>query len=144
MAKMTGRSNTSSKNEKKKKKGKGSSRLLSGPGAAAMKASKPVSVLNPFESIWSRRKFDVVGKRRKGEERRIGLARSLAIEKVLATSLQPVYSFDPYTVIGICFAVLLLLKEFRYSNGISCELKKEEAIGNCLPPCPSQPSLFKI
>lgn len=108
MAKTNGRSNTSSKNEKKKKKGKGSRGLLSGPGAAAMKASKPVSVPNPFESIWSRRKFDVVGKRRKGEERRIGLARSLAMEKVLATSLQPVYWFDPilwlaYALLSFCY-----------------------------------------
>ncbi|XP_074582208.1 uncharacterized protein LOC141838594 [Curcuma longa] len=87
MAKTTGRSNTSSKKEKKKK-GKGSRRLLSGPGAAVMKASKPVSVANPFESIWSRRKFDVLGKRRKGEERRIGLARSLAIEKRKKTLLK--------------------------------------------------------
>ncbi|XP_042379538.1 nucleolar protein 14-like [Zingiber officinale] len=86
MAKTTGRSNTSSKKEKKKKKG--SKRFLSGPGAAAMKASKPVSVVNPFESIWSRRKFDVLRKRRKGEERRIGLARSLAIEKRKKTLLK--------------------------------------------------------
>ncbi|KAM1041761.1 hypothetical protein ACFX1X_031231 [Malus domestica] len=31
---------------------------------------------NPFETIWSRRKFDILGKRRKGEERRVGLSRS--------------------------------------------------------------------
>ncbi|KAM1699884.1 hypothetical protein TB2_030451 [Malus domestica] len=31
---------------------------------------------NPFETIWSGRKFDILGKRRKGEERRVGLSRS--------------------------------------------------------------------
>lgn len=61
------------KNGKKKKN--------AGPNAKAMKqkTSKP----NPFESIWSRRKFDILGKKRKGEERRLGLARSRAIDKVL-------------------------------------------------------------
>lgn len=82
MAKTAARSDPSKK-EKKKKKGKGAKRLPSGPAAAAMKAAKPPPTLNPFETIWSRRKFDVVGKRRKGEERRIGLSRSLAVEKVL-------------------------------------------------------------
>ncbi|GFZ00239.1 hypothetical protein Acr_13g0016380 [Actinidia rufa] len=42
-----------------------------------LKPPKP----NPFETIWSWRKFDVLGKKRKGEKRRIGLARSVAIEK---------------------------------------------------------------
>lgn len=53
----------------------------SGPDAVAMKhkTSQP----NPFETIWSNRKFDILGKKRKGEERRIGLARSCAIEKVI-------------------------------------------------------------
>ncbi|GFZ00237.1 haloacid dehalogenase-like hydrolase (HAD) superfamily protein [Actinidia rufa] len=36
---------------------------------------------NPFETIWSRRKFNVLGKKRKGEERRIGPARLVSIEK---------------------------------------------------------------
>ncbi|RWW48707.1 hypothetical protein BHE74_00045206, partial [Ensete ventricosum] len=80
MAKTAARSDPSKK-EKKKKNGKGAKRLPSGPAAAAMKAVKPPPTLNPFETIWSRRKFDVVGKRRKGEERRIGLSRSLAIQK---------------------------------------------------------------
>ncbi|TVU01983.1 hypothetical protein EJB05_52518 [Eragrostis curvula] len=44
-------------------------------GAAAAAAD------NPFEAIWSRRKFDVLGKKRKGEERRIGRSRSEAIRK---------------------------------------------------------------
>lgn len=64
----------------KPKKNKKKSSKRSGPNAVAMKlkASQP----NPFETIWSRRKFDILGKKRKGEERRNGLARSLAIEKV--------------------------------------------------------------
>lgn len=36
---------------------------------------------NPFEAIWSRRKFDVLGKKRKGEERRTSRSRSEAIHK---------------------------------------------------------------
>lgn len=78
MAKTKAPSKSSSSSNKKKKSGKS---LLSGPAAAAMKAAKPVRA-NPFETIWSRRKFDILGKKRKGEERRVGLARSLAIEKV--------------------------------------------------------------
>lgn len=76
MAKLSSLSsgNNDKKNQKKKKK------KSSGPKALAMKVSAPKP--NPFESIWSRRKFDVLGKKRKGEERRIGLARSHAIEKV--------------------------------------------------------------
>ena len=76
MAKLSVRS--SSNNDKKGKKKKKSS----GPKALTMKVSAPKA--NPFESIWSHRKFDVLGKKRKGEERRIGLARSLAIEKVVS------------------------------------------------------------
>ncbi|XP_057721840.1 uncharacterized protein LOC130935927 [Arachis stenosperma] len=61
----------------------------SGPDAVAMKlkaSSKGAD--NPFESIWSRRKFDVLGQKRKGDTRRIGLARSLAIEKRKKTLLK--------------------------------------------------------
>ncbi|KAF0921731.1 hypothetical protein E2562_017001 [Oryza meyeriana var. granulata] len=47
-----------------------------GAAAAATTGSN-----NPFEAIWSRRKFDVLGKKRKGEERRINRARSEAIHK---------------------------------------------------------------
>ncbi|XP_020598862.1 nucleolar protein 14 isoform X2 [Phalaenopsis equestris] len=65
---------------KKKKKG-GKKRHLFGPMVASMKASKSLRP-NPFETIWSRRKFDILGKKKsKGEEVRIGLSRSLAIEK---------------------------------------------------------------
>lgn len=77
MAKLSVRSSSNNdKNSKKKKK------KSSGPKALTMKVSAPKA--NPFESIWSRRKFDVLGKKHKGEERRIGLARSLAIEKVVS------------------------------------------------------------
>ncbi|KAL2609472.1 hypothetical protein R1flu_028045 [Riccia fluitans] len=44
---------------------------------------------NLFETIWSRRKFDVLGKKqKKGETRRVGLSRSLAVEKRKDTLLQ--------------------------------------------------------
>ncbi|KAM1583168.1 hypothetical protein ACFX10_030813 [Malus domestica] len=44
---------------------------------------------NPFvETIWSRRKFDILGKKRKGEERRVGLSRSRAIGKRKNTLLK--------------------------------------------------------
>lgn len=72
----------SSSSSKKKKKTKS---LLSAPAAVAMKSSKQRQQKqpkdNPFEVIWSRKKFDVLGKKRKGEERRLGLARSQAIQK---------------------------------------------------------------
>ncbi|KAG6708692.1 nucleolar protein 14 isoform X1 [Carya illinoinensis] len=66
------------KNKKKRKK--------SGPNVVAMKVQAPKA--NPFETIWSRRKFDILGKKRKGEERRVGLARSLAVEKRKKTLLK--------------------------------------------------------
>nr|XP_028951430.1 nucleolar protein 14-like isoform X2 [Malus domestica] len=58
-----------------------------GPNAVAMKHQAPPKP-NPFETIWSRRKFDILGKKRKGEERRVGLSRSLAIEKRKNTLLK--------------------------------------------------------
>ncbi|PKA45808.1 Outer envelope protein 61, chloroplastic [Apostasia shenzhenica] len=65
----------------KKKKKKGGKLPLSGPAVAAMKSSKQ-NRPNPFETLWSRRKFNVLGKKKgKGEEVRIGLSRSLAVEK---------------------------------------------------------------
>uniref|UniRef100_A0A0E0KG45 Nucleolar protein 14 n=1 Tax=Oryza punctata TaxID=4537 RepID=A0A0E0KG45_ORYPU len=71
-----------------KKKGKGKKKKgKNGPAAVAMKARGAAAAAaasgsnNPFEVIWSRRKFDVLGKKRKGEERRIGRARSEAIHK---------------------------------------------------------------
>lgn len=72
---------------KKKKKG-GKQHQLSGPLAASMKSSKATRP-NPFETIWSRRKFDILGKKKgKGEEIRIGLSRSIAIEKRKKTLLK--------------------------------------------------------
>lgn len=70
-------SNNDSATKKKKNKKK------INPNAIAMKVKAPVAKPNPFETIWSRRKFDILGKKRKGEERRIGLARSIAIEKAI-------------------------------------------------------------
>ncbi|XP_022951528.1 nucleolar protein 14 isoform X1 [Cucurbita moschata] len=83
MAKLSNLS--SSNNDKKDKKSK-KKKKSAGPKALSMKVSAPKA--NPFESIWSRRKFDVLGKKRKGEERRIGLARSIAIEKRKKTLLR--------------------------------------------------------
>ncbi|GMH26188.1 hypothetical protein Nepgr_028031 [Nepenthes gracilis] len=74
---ISGKSDT-----KKKKKGV----KKAGPNAV-WKKLKPQKE-NPFETIWSRRKFDILGKKCKGEERRIGLARSLAIEKRKKTLLK--------------------------------------------------------
>ncbi|CAK9142448.1 unnamed protein product [Ilex paraguariensis] len=79
---MAKKSNPKSSNSVKKKKTKNKS----GPNAVAMKVKPPKA--NPFETIWSRRKFDILGKKRKGEERRVGLARSLAIEKRKKTLLK--------------------------------------------------------
>ncbi|MQL95023.1 hypothetical protein Taro_027683, partial [Colocasia esculenta] len=81
-------SNAKSKeNMKTKKKKKNAKRLLRAPDAAAQKSVKPVKE-NPFESIWSRRKLDVMGKGRKGDGRRVGLARSRAVEKRKKTLLK--------------------------------------------------------
>ncbi|KAF4353548.1 hypothetical protein F8388_024353 [Cannabis sativa] len=73
----SGDANPSKKNGKKKK---------SGPESVAMKVQ--ASTPNPFETIWSRRKFDILGKKRKGEELRVGLARSRAIDKRKNTLLK--------------------------------------------------------
>ncbi|XXG55503.1 hypothetical protein AAC387_Pa03g3161 [Persea americana] len=75
---------------KKKKKKKSTKKFLSASNAISMKSKKDNSSSNsnPFETIWSRRKFDILGKKRKGEERRIGLARSLSIQKRRTTLLK--------------------------------------------------------
>lgn len=86
MVKIVKASNSNRKDDdSKKKKKKKSSKLQ--PDSVAMKKVKATK-LNPFETIWSRRKFDVLGKKRKGEERRLGLARSLAIQKRTKTLLK--------------------------------------------------------
>uniref|UniRef100_A0A453L7S5 Uncharacterized protein n=1 Tax=Aegilops tauschii subsp. strangulata TaxID=200361 RepID=A0A453L7S5_AEGTS len=73
------------KKHNNKKKGKGNIKGRSGPAAVAMKARGAAAAgaerSNPFEAIWSRRKFDVLGKKRKGEERRTSRSRSDAIHK---------------------------------------------------------------
>nr|KJB78311.1 hypothetical protein B456_012G185400 [Gossypium raimondii] len=71
---------------KTKKKSNKKHHKKSDPDVISMKlkSQKP----NPFETIWSRRKFDILGKKRKGEERRIGRARSLAIQKRKKTLLK--------------------------------------------------------
>nr|GMD81684.1 nucleolar protein 14 isoform X1 [Ipomoea batatas] len=78
-----GKKSNPTKNDNAKKRKK---KNKSGPKAIDMKLKAPAP--NPFEAIWSRRKFDILGKKRKGEERRIGLARSLAIEKRKKTLLK--------------------------------------------------------
>ncbi|EER91262.1 hypothetical protein BDA96_01G181900 [Sorghum bicolor] len=66
-----------------KKKSKGKKKGKNGPAKVAMKARGAAAEerSNPFEAIWSRRKFDVLGKKRKGEERRVSRSRSEAIRK---------------------------------------------------------------
>lgn len=66
-----------------KKKSKGKKKGKNGPAKVAMKARGAAAEErnNPFEAIWSRRKFDVLGKKRKGEERRVSRSRSEAIRK---------------------------------------------------------------
>ncbi|KAG6399001.1 hypothetical protein SASPL_140474 [Salvia splendens] len=72
----------SSTGSAKKKKSKGKiNKKLSSLNSDSKKIKGPKE--NPFENIWSRRKFTILGKKRKDEERRrIGLSRSLAIQKV--------------------------------------------------------------
>uniref|UniRef100_A0A0D9VW28 Nucleolar protein 14 n=1 Tax=Leersia perrieri TaxID=77586 RepID=A0A0D9VW28_9ORYZ len=73
--------------DNKKNKGKGKkNKGKNGPSTVAMKARGAAAAAagsssNPFEAIWSRRKFDVLGKKRKGEERRVARSRSEAIHK---------------------------------------------------------------
>ncbi|XP_055809873.1 uncharacterized protein LOC129880063 [Solanum dulcamara] len=75
-----------SKNDSSSKKKKMKKSSKSGPKAKDMKLKAPKE--NPFETIWSRSKFDILGKKRKGEQRRIGEARSSAIEKRKKTLLK--------------------------------------------------------
>jgi nucleolar protein 14 len=82
MAKLSNpASNDANASKKTKKK-----RNKSGPNVVAMKEQAPKH--NPFETIWSQRKFDILGKKRKREERCIGLACSIAVEKA-RTSFTP-------------------------------------------------------
>ncbi|KAL6577748.1 hypothetical protein OROMI_010076 [Orobanche minor] len=79
---------SSSDSSKKKKKSKNKIKnKLSILNSEAKKTKAPKE--NPFESIWSRRKFNILGKKRKDDERRrIGLSRSLAIQKRQKTLLK--------------------------------------------------------
>ncbi|XP_075522216.1 uncharacterized protein LOC142555294 isoform X2 [Primulina tabacum] len=75
---------SSGSTKKKNKKNKSS---LSVSKSLAMKSK--VQKDNPFESIWSRRKFNILGKKRKDEERRrVGLSRSLSVQKRQKTLLK--------------------------------------------------------
>ncbi|XP_047971513.1 nucleolar protein 14 isoform X2 [Salvia hispanica] len=78
----------SSTGSAKKKKSKGKiNKKLSSLNSDSKKIKGPKE--NPFENIWSRRKFTILGKKRKDEERRrIGLSRSLAIQKRQKTLLK--------------------------------------------------------
>lgn len=79
---------TSSTGSAKKKKSKSKiNKKLSVLNSDAKKIKGPKE--NPFESIWSRRKFNILGKKRKDDERRrVGLSRSLAIQKREKTLLK--------------------------------------------------------
>ncbi|KAI3919606.1 hypothetical protein MKX01_018429 [Papaver californicum] len=83
MAKQKTEADSNKSNRKKKVTSK---KLQSGPNTVFMKYKAPLD--NPFETLWSRRKFDVMGKKRKGEEKRLGLSRSRAIEKRKDTLLK--------------------------------------------------------
>ncbi|KAK6116411.1 hypothetical protein DH2020_049873 [Rehmannia glutinosa] len=79
--------NSSTESSKKKKCKSKIKSKLSILNSEAKKIKGPKE--NPFESIWSRRKFNILGKKRKDEERRrIGLSRSLAIQKRQKTLLK--------------------------------------------------------
>ncbi|PIN20344.1 Nucleolar protein involved in 40S ribosome biogenesis [Handroanthus impetiginosus] len=67
---------SSTESSKKKKSKNKIKNKLSVLNSEAKKVKGPKE--NPFESIWSRRKFDILGKKRKDDERRrIGLSRSI-------------------------------------------------------------------
>ncbi|XP_019443703.1 PREDICTED: nucleolar protein 14 [Lupinus angustifolius] len=91
MAKSSKRSTTAgaaANNQNTNKKKNNKKKNKSAPDAVAMKVKGASKTDNPFESIWSRRKFQVLGQKRKGESRRLGLARSVAIEKRKNTLLK--------------------------------------------------------
>ncbi|KAK4423666.1 Nucleolar protein 14 [Sesamum alatum] len=84
---MAKNSSTESSKKKKNKNKKNIKSKLSVLNSEAKKTKGPKE--NPFESIWSRRKFDILGKKRKDDERRrVGLSRSLAIQKRQKTLLK--------------------------------------------------------
>ncbi|EPS59451.1 hypothetical protein M569_15356, partial [Genlisea aurea] len=74
----------SKKKKTKKTKARNKLKVLS---SGAGKSKEPKE--NPFENIYSRRKFNILGKKRKNDERRsIGLSRSLGIQKRQKTLLK--------------------------------------------------------
>ena len=50
--------------------------------AAPAAQAKPAAAPNPFERLHSRKKFSILGKRARGEQRPAGKLRSEAVEKV--------------------------------------------------------------
>ena len=65
-------------------KAKGKMKKGTRPAAAQPRQEKP----NLFEMMFNKKKFDVLGKKQKGEKRKSGKARSEGLEKVsLALSL---------------------------------------------------------
>ena len=50
--------------------------------AAPAAQAKPAAAPNPFERLHSRKKFSILGKRARGEQRPTGKLRSEAVEKV--------------------------------------------------------------
>lgn len=73
---------SNNKNTKKKKLNK------TGLEGVAMKEKALKANTNPFESIWSRKKFDILCRKCKGETKCIGLARSTVIKRRKKTLLK--------------------------------------------------------
>eukprot|EP00271_Cylindrocystis_brebissonii_P001708 TRINITY_DN1198_c4_g1_i1.p1 TRINITY_DN1198_c4_g1~~TRINITY_DN1198_c4_g1_i1.p1 ORF type:complete len:1029 (+),score=344.93 TRINITY_DN1198_c4_g1_i1:40-3126(+) len=74
----------------KKRKSSGFGQAAAGfvLGRSAAKEKNETEKANPFERLWNRRKFEVVGKKVKGEQKRVGKARSDAVERRKASLLQ--------------------------------------------------------
>ena len=108
-----------------KKKGKVNTKGKNGPAAVAMKARGAAAAerINPFEAIWSRRKFDVLGKKRKGEERRTSRSRSEAIHKVksLTDQLSNCRQFFVLGRVWFDFAVWLITEGEHSAQGVRAE-----------------------
>jgi hypothetical protein len=111
--------------KKQSKKGKGSMKGKNGPAAVAMKARGAAAAerSNPFEAIWSRRKFDVLGKKRKGEEIRTSRSRSEAIHKVISKTVQlfPVLDFWASSTVRFDFAICLFAAGEHSAQGVRAE-----------------------
>ena len=54
--------------------------------AAPAAQAKPAAAPNPFERLHSRKKFSILGKRARGEQRPTGKLRSEAVEKVCSAA----------------------------------------------------------